>query len=118
MALRQFYEERIESVRQHVNAGRKLKNEFLHPNAKSSNSISIPLIKDAVIKKEEKQTNLQDKVKVKVNGQEIEVPLQDVINAYSGQQEIHRRFTDFDKQKKAWEKRRGVKINNGKNGSF
>jgi len=50
-ALRQFYEERIESVRQHVNAGRKLKNEFLHPNTKSSNSISIPLIKDAVIKK-------------------------------------------------------------------
>lgn len=56
------------------------------------------------VKKEEKQTNLQDKVKVKVNGQEIEVPLQDVINSYSGQQEIQRRFTDFDKQKKAWEK--------------
>lgn len=55
-------------------------------------------------KKEEKQTNLPDKVKVKVNGQELEVPLQDVINSYSGQQEIQRRFTEFDKQKKAWEK--------------
>lgn len=42
-------------------------------------------------------------VKVKVNGVEKEVPLQDVINSYSGQQEIQRRFTEFDKQKKAFE---------------
>jgi hypothetical protein len=54
--------------------------------------------------KEEKLTNLPDKVKVKVNGLETEVPLQDVINSYSGQQEIQRRFTEFDKQKKTWEK--------------
>lgn len=47
---------------------------------------------------------LPEKVKVKVNGNEMEVPLQDVINSYSGQQEIQRRFTEFDKQKKAWEK--------------
>lgn len=55
-------------------------------------------------KKEEPKTNLPEKVKVKVNGNEMEVPLQDVINSYSGQQEIQRRFTEFDKQKKAWEK--------------
>ena len=52
----------------------------------------------------EEQANLPEKVKVKVNGNEIEVPLQDVINSYSGQQEIQRRFTEFDKQKKSWEK--------------
>lgn len=55
-------------------------------------------------KDESKQSQLPEKVKVKVNGNEIEVPLQDVINSYSGQQEIQRRFTEFDKQKKAWEK--------------
>lgn len=54
--------------------------------------------------KEEKLTSLPEKVKVKVNGNELEVPLQDVINSYSGQQEIQRRFTEFDKQKKAFEK--------------
>lgn len=56
------------------------------------------------VKKEEKQTQIPDKVKVKVNGVETEVPLQDVINSYSGQQEVQRRFTEFDKQKKNWEK--------------
>lgn len=55
-------------------------------------------------KKEESNLNLPEKVKVKVNGNELEVPLQDVINSYSGQQEIQRRFTEFDKQKKTWEK--------------
>jgi hypothetical protein len=55
-------------------------------------------------KEESKQSNLPERVKVKVNGNEIEVPLQDVINSYSGQQEIQRRFTEFDKQKKTWEK--------------
>jgi ribosomal protein L12E/L44/L45/RPP1/RPP2/muconolactone delta-isomerase len=55
-------------------------------------------------KDESKQSQFPEKVKVKVNGNEIEVPLQDVINSYSGQQEIQRRFTEFDKQKKAWEK--------------
>lgn len=54
--------------------------------------------------KDEKKIDLTEKVKVKVNGSEIEVPLQDVINSYSGQQEIQRRFTEFDKQKKTWEK--------------
>lgn len=56
------------------------------------------------VENEQKQTNLPEKVKVKVNGNELEVPLQDVINSYSGQQEIQRRFTEFDKQKKSWEK--------------
>ena len=42
-------------------------------------------------------------VKVKINGAETEVPLNDVINSYSGQQEIQRRFTEFDKTKKAFE---------------
>ena len=51
----------------------------------------------------EESTKLPDRVKVKVNGQETEVPLQDVINSYSGQQEIQRRFTEFDKTKKAFE---------------
>jgi len=55
-------------------------------------------------KEDSKQSQLPEKVKVKVNGNEIEVPLQDVINSYSGQQEIQRRFTEFDRQKKAWEK--------------
>jgi len=51
----------------------------------------------------EESTKLPEKVKVKVNGLETEVPLQDVINSYSGQQEIQRRFTEFDKTKKAFE---------------
>lgn len=55
-------------------------------------------------KDEGKNTNLPEKVKVKVNGADMEVPLQDVINSYSGQQEIQRRFTEFDKQKKTFEK--------------
>lgn len=57
-------------------------------------------------KEEEKKEETLDtsaKVKVKVNGKEMEVPLQDVINSYSGQQEIQRRFTEFDKAKKAFE---------------
>lgn len=53
---------------------------------------------------EDTKNLMPEKVKVKVNGNELEVPLQDVINSYSGQQEIQRRFTEFDKQKKAWEK--------------
>lgn len=57
---------------------------------------------------------LQDLVKVKVNGIEKEVPLQDVINSYSGQQEIQRRFTEFDKTKKSFEaeKKELVGMNN------
>lgn len=51
-----------------------------------------------------KESNaIPDLVKVKVNGVETEVPLKDVINSYSGQQEIQRRFTDFDKAKKSFE---------------
>lgn len=46
---------------------------------------------------------LPDMVKVKINGTETDVPLKDVINSYSGQQEIQRRFTEFDKSKKAFE---------------
>lgn len=53
--------------------------------------------------KKEEQIDNSKTVKVKVNGVEKEVPLQDVINSYSGQQEIQRRFTEFDKQKKAFE---------------
>ena len=50
------------------------------------------------------QENLKkDLVKVKINGVEKEVPIQEVINSYSGQQEIQRRFTEFDKTKKAFE---------------
>jgi len=52
----------------------------------------------------DEKSNLPERVKVKVNGVETEVPLKDVINSYSGQQEIQRRFTEFDKQKKSWEK--------------
>jgi hypothetical protein len=44
-----------------------------------------------------------DMHKVKVNGVEKEVPLQDLINSYSGNQEVQRRFTEFDKSKKAFE---------------
>jgi arsenate reductase-like glutaredoxin family protein len=54
------------------------------------------------VKKEEVKS-IPDTVKVKVNGVETEVPLQDIINSYSGQQEIQRRFTEFDKSKKAFE---------------
>ena len=55
------------------------------------------------VKKEEPKQESQN-FKVKVNGIEKEVPLQDLLNSYSGQQEIQRRFTEFDKQKKSWEK--------------
>jgi len=55
------------------------------------------------VQKEEPKQESQN-FKVKVNGIEKEVPLQDLLNSYSGQQEIQRRFTEFDKQKKSWEK--------------
>ncbi|MEY3879358.1 MAG: hypothetical protein RIQ94_153, partial [Pseudomonadota bacterium] len=48
-------------------------------------------------------TTTPENVKVKINGVETEVPLKDVINSYSGQQEIQRRFTEFDKTKRAFE---------------
>ena len=50
------------------------------------------------------ETQKDQNFKVKVNGIEKEVPLQDLLNSYSGQQEIQRRFTEFDKQKKSFEK--------------
>lgn len=61
---------------------------------------SVPETSKEVINDSNK---LPDMVKVKINGAETEVPLQDVINSYSGQQEIQRRFTEFDKSKKAFE---------------
>jgi hypothetical protein len=60
-------------------------------------------IKSEIKNGNRESTKLPERVKVKVNGQETEVPLQDVINSYSGQQEIQRRFTEFDKTKKAFE---------------
>lgn len=54
----------------------------------------------------EEAKKMPDMVKVKINGAETDVPLQDVINSYSGQQEIQRRFTEFDKTKKAFETER------------
>jgi hypothetical protein len=53
---------------------------------------------------EETSESTDQNFKVKINGIEKEVPLQDLLNSYSGQQEIQRRFTEFDKQKKTWEK--------------
>jgi len=50
------------------------------------------------------ETQKDQNFKVKVNGIEKEVPLQDLLNSYSGQQEIQRRFTEFDKQQKSFEK--------------
>jgi hypothetical protein len=64
---------------------------------------SVPETSKDVIKE---SNELPKTVKVKVNGAETEVPLQDVINSYSGQQEIQRRFTEFDKTKKAFESER------------
>lgn len=64
---------------------------------------SVPETSKDVIKE---SSELPKTVKVKVNGAETEVPLQDVINSYSGQQEIQRRFTEFDKTKKAFETER------------
>lgn len=55
-------------------------------------------------KKEEKKDSKKQFVKVKINGVDTDVELQDVINSYSGQKEIQKRFTEFDKQKKEWEK--------------
>jgi len=38
-------------------------------------------------------------VPVKWNGEELEVPFQEVLNSYSGAKEIQRRFTEVDKEK-------------------
>lgn len=67
---------------------------------KEAKEESVPETSKEVINDSNK---LPDMVKVKINGAETEVPLQDVINSYSGQQEIQRRFTEFDKSKKAFE---------------
>ena len=74
------------------------KEEILDDKEDVKNS---PEVKTEEVKVEKP---LPSTVKVKVNGVEQEVPLQDVINSYSGQQEIQRRFTEFDKQKKTFEK--------------
>jgi len=58
------------------------------------------LIDDSVKQVEKEQPQM---FKVKINGSDKDVPLQDLLNSYSGQQEIQRRFTEFDKQKKSWE---------------
>ena len=41
--------------------------------------------------------------KVSVNGETIEVPLQDMMSDYSGRTEIQRRFTDFDLKQKEFQ---------------
>lgn len=56
--------------------------------------------------KEEKKESTKKKIKYKVDDQEIEeeVDEQDLINNYSGQKAIQKRFTEFDKIKKSFEK--------------
>lgn len=56
-------------------------------------------------KKEEKPESTKKKIKYKVDGEEIEeeVDEQDLINNYSGQKAIQKRFTEFDKTKKEFE---------------
>ena len=54
----------------------------------------------------QKQTELPKdaKVKVKVDGQDVEVPLQELMNDYAGKQAISKRFTELDKEKKSFQK--------------
>jgi len=92
--------------------GVKLKEDKTNLPDELNNEVAKDIVKEEV--KEEttaetskdviKESNeLPEMVKVKINGAETEVPLKDVINSYSGQQEIQRRFTEFDKTKKAFE---------------
>lgn len=39
--------------------------------------------------------------KVKIDGNEVEVSLQDLLNSYSGNKAVEKRFTDLDKEKKS-----------------
>lgn len=55
---------------------------------------------------EQKTDPLLEKHKVTIDGQEVEVTLQDLKSDYSGRQAVQKRFTEFDKQKKGWEKER------------
>ncbi len=59
-------------------------------------------------KKEDKKEPEKRKIKYKMDDQEIEeeVSDQDLINSYSGQKALQKRFTDFDIQKKGFEKER------------
>jgi aryl carrier-like protein len=90
--------------------------KFKEDKSSLSDEMNNTVAKELDGKKEEKSSEAEtsadvikesnaipDLVKVKVNGVETEVPLKDVINSYSGQQEIQRRFTDFDKAKKSFE---------------
>ncbi len=43
-----FYNARIESIKDHIDLGRKLKTSFLYPMMNAKNDIEIPLIKTAV----------------------------------------------------------------------
>jgi hypothetical protein len=54
------------------------------------------------------------KFKVKVDGQEIEVTLDELTNGYSGKQAISKRFTEFDKKEKAFSKEKEQILNDQK----
>ena len=57
-------------------------------------------------KEEKKPESNKKKVKYKMDGQEIEeeVDEQELINSYSGQKAIQKRFTELDQKTKAWQK--------------
>lgn len=44
------------------------------------------------------------KVKVKIDGQDVEVTLQELKNDYAGKQSISKRFTELDREKKSFQK--------------
>ncbi len=54
------------------------------------------------------------KFKVKIDGQDVEVTLEELTNGYSGKQAISKRFTEFDKEKKTFQKEKEQILNDQK----
>lgn len=61
-AFNEFYINRIETIKEHIELGRRLKNAFLHPQESQSSVIEIPLIKSPVVKAPTEKSN--DKLEI------------------------------------------------------
>ncbi len=59
VAFTNFYLSRIESIKEHITLGRKLKFNFLHPDLITDDDIEIPLIKHSVINNNSRKIDTQ-----------------------------------------------------------
>ncbi len=67
----------------------------------SKEEAAAPASESSQNQSKEVSSQEESKYKVKVDGQEVEVPLQDLLNSYSGNKAVEKRFTELDKEKKS-----------------